>query len=117
MFRAMDHWREASVPKNTSANLFCDNRPLTMQRSILIVEDEEGARYALTRVFEGQYSTVQVDNAARAREELRAAHYDVVLLDQNMPGEDGMSLLNEIGLSPDSPAIIMITAYGSERLA
>jgi DNA-binding NtrC family response regulator len=34
-----------------------------------------------------------------------------------MPGEDGLVLLGEIGKSPESPAIIMITAHGSERLA
>jgi DNA-binding NtrC family response regulator len=88
-----------------------------MQRSILIVEDEEGARYTLARVFEGQYRTASAENVAKGREMLRTERFDVVLLDQNMPGEDGMSLLNEIGHAPDSPAIIMITAYGNERLA
>ena len=39
----------------------------------------------------------------------------VILLDHNMPGEDGLVLLNEIG-GPDSPAVIMITAHGSEQL-
>ena len=34
-----------------------------------------------------------------------------------MPDEDGLSLLSELGRSPDSPAVIMITAYGNERLA
>src|SRR5437868_7636404 len=95
----------------------CDNQPWEMQRSILIVDDEQGARYALARVFEGRHRTVAVENVARARERLRAEHFDIVLLDQNMPDEDGLSLLSELGRSPDSPAVIMITAYGNERLA
>jgi DNA-binding NtrC family response regulator len=88
-----------------------------MQRAILIVDDEEGARYTLARVFEGQLRTVQAENVAQARERLRAERFDLLLLDQNMPDEDGLSLLSEVGHSPDSPAIIMITAYGNERLA
>jgi DNA-binding NtrC family response regulator len=95
----------------------CDNRPLEMQRAILIVDDEEGARYTLARVFEGRHRTVTVDNVNVAREHLRAGHFDIVLLDQNMPGGDGLSLLGELGSSVDSPAVIMITAYGNERLA
>ena len=102
---------------SSSGAAVCDNRPLEMQRAILIVDDEEGARYALARVFEGQHRTVPVENVARAREHLRAERFDILLLDQNMPSEDGLSLLSELGQSSDSPAIIMITAYGSERLA
>src|SRR5258708_26474416 len=38
------------------------------------------------------------------------SHFDIVLLDQNMPDEDGLSLLDELGKSSDSPVVIMITA-------
>jgi two-component system response regulator AtoC/two-component system nitrogen regulation response regulator NtrX len=34
-----------------------------------------------------------------------------------MPGEDGMVLLQELARDPEAPAVIMITAHGSERLA
>ncbi len=95
----------------------CDNRPLEKQRAILIVDDEEGARYTLARVFEGKHRTVAAENVARARARLCVERFDIVLLDQNMPGEDGLSLLNELGHTSDSPAVIMITAYGNERLA
>jgi DNA-binding NtrC family response regulator len=47
----------------------------------------------------------------------RGGPADVVLLDYGLPGEDGLTLLREFGSVPDSPAIIMITAHGSERLA
>src|SRR5712692_2589398 len=98
-----------NVPGLSPGAAVCDNQPVEMQRSILIVDDEEGARYALARVFEGQHRTVQAESVARARDQLRGERFDIVLLDQNMPGEDGLSLLSELGHSPDSPAIIMIT--------
>jgi DNA-binding NtrC family response regulator len=106
-----------NTPASTHIASVCDNRPLEKQRAILIVDDEEGARYTLARVFEGKHRTVAAENVAGARARLRAEHFDIVLLDQNMQGEDGLSLLNELGHSPDSPAVIMITAYGNERLA
>jgi DNA-binding NtrC family response regulator len=83
---------------------------------MLIVDDEEAARYALVRVFQSEYRVVESTSVAEARQRLRAERFDVILLDHNMPGEDGLVLLNEIG-GPDSPAVIMITAHGSERLA
>jgi len=83
---------------------------------MLIVDDEEAARYALARVFRGEYRAVEATSVAEARLRIRAERFDVILLDHNMPGEDGLILLNEIG-APDSAAVIMITAHGSERLA
>ena len=88
-----------------------------MQRAMLIVDDEEAARYALVRIFQREYRTVEAGSVAQARQHLRADRFDVILLDQNMPGEDGLVLLSELGKSPESPAVIMITAHGSERLA
>jgi len=105
------------MPASARVAAVCDNRPLEKQRAILIVDDEEGARYTLARVFEGRHRTVTAESVARARALLRSEHFDIVLLDQNMPDEDGLSLLAELGRGSDSPAVIMITAYGSERLA
>lgn len=100
-----------------SENTVCDNRPVAMQRAILIVDDEEAARYALVRALRTEYHTVEAANVVQARERLGAERFDVILLDQSMPGEDGLILLKELGAGPESPAVVMITAHGSERLA
>ena len=84
---------------------------------MLIVDDEEAARYALMRVFQREYRTLEAASIAEARLCLLAEHVDVVLLDHNMPGEEGIVLLDEIEQGASSPAVIMITAHGSERLA
>src|SRR6185436_1487866 len=55
----------------------CDNLPVAMQRAMLIVDDEEAARYALVRVFEGDYRTVEAASVAQARQHLRANRFDV----------------------------------------
>ena len=85
--------------------------------TILVVDDEAAARYALSRVFQSDFRVVEAESVAGAREALRADRPQIVLLDYNMPGEDGLVLLREIKGDPDSPAVIMITAHGSERLA
>lgn len=85
-----------------------------MARTILVVDDEAPARFALRRVFEGEYRIVEAASVPEARERLDADHPDVVLLDYGLPGEDGLTLLKE---RAEDAVYIMITAHGSERLA
>jgi len=88
-----------------------------MTQTLLIVDDEAAARFALKRTFQSQYEVVEADSVDAARQQIRKEQPDVILLDYTMPGEDGMVLLKEIGGAPESPSIIMITAFGSERVA
>lgn len=84
---------------------------------LLVVDDEEAARYAARRVFEAEYSVLEAASVEEARPLISREHPLVVLLDFNLPGEDGLSFLREMNEWPDPPAVILITAYGSERLA
>ena len=86
-------------------------------RVLLIVDDEASARYALRRAFESGYRVLEACSAAEARERLSAERPDVLLLDHHLGGETGLSLLKEMGTGTEAPAVIMITAHGSERLA
>lgn len=49
----------------------CDNQRLVMKRAILIVDDEEAARYALARVFQDEYRTIEAASVAQARRHLQ----------------------------------------------
>jgi DNA-binding NtrC family response regulator len=88
-----------------------------MVHTLLVVDDEAAARYALCQAFQAQHRVVEAGTTGEARERLRADRPAVVLLDYNLPGEDGLSLLREIAAGDEAPAIIMITAHGSERVA
>ncbi len=88
-----------------------------MAATLLIVDDEPAARYALRRALDGGYRFVDAATIAEARLCLDREAPDVVLLDYSLPGEDGMALLKESAGAPDAPAFIMITAHGSERVA
>jgi len=82
---------------------------------LLIVDDESAARYALRQVFQSSCRVVEAASVDEGRAKLRSDHPQVILLDYHMPGEDGLSLLRE--LDEEGPAVILLTAHGSERLA
>ena len=90
---------------------------MAVQGAILIVDDEPAVRYSLARAFRAEYRTVEAGSVDQARSQLAIARPDVILLDYSMPEADGMVLLRELSATPEAPAIIMITAHGSERLA
>ncbi len=88
-----------------------------MPETLLVVDDDASARYAFARVFEQDYEVREAASVAEARTSLSAGGVDLVLLDYNLPDEDGLALLRELAGSPASPAVVMITAHGSERIA
>jgi CheY-like chemotaxis protein len=82
--------------------------------NILIVDDEKDVREGLQRILEkNNYDTTTVGSAHEALDALAGGPFDLVLTDLQMPGMDGMALLDEVKRrSPDVP-VVMITAYGT----
>lgn len=83
-----------------------------MSDHILICDDERELREMLAEYLGKRGFRTSL--AAQA-EELRAAlareKPDLILLDINMPGEDGLSVLRSLQ-GPDAPHVIMLTAAG-----
>jgi DNA-binding NtrC family response regulator len=88
-----------------------------MSPTVLIVDDEPAARFALRRAVEPSCRPVEAGDITEARLLLAQERPDVILLDHGLPGEDGLSWLKELHKAEESPAVIMITAHGSERIA
>ncbi|PYV37307.1 MAG: hypothetical protein DMG06_28495, partial [Acidobacteria bacterium] len=85
---------------------------------ILIVDDEEAARYGLRRALENQDTQVfEAADAAAARAAINEYRPDLMLVDINMPGEDGVSLVRSLSQSRFKPAVIMVTSYGTAKVA
>jgi len=58
------------------------------------------------------------DSAEKAMEELRCGAYELVLLDYNLPGANGLQMLDQIGqVASRHPAVIMLTGSGNETIA
>ena len=85
--------------------------------SILIVDDDSTARYGMRRVLEGNYRVLEAESAAAARRLIATENPHLLLLDIEMPEESGLDLLRELRAQEKSAAVIMITAYGSEKIA
>jgi DNA-binding NtrC family response regulator len=86
-------------------------------RKILIVDDDITARYGVRRALEKQYAISEADSPAAARRVMESEDPDLLLLDLEMPGESGLDYLRELKGNNDPRPVIMITAYGSEKVA
>ncbi len=88
------------------------------QLRILIVDDEEAARYGMLRALgTNGYELAEASNLPEARAKIETFQPDLILLDVNLPGGSGLEFLVELHKTKDAPLVIMITAYGSERTA
>ena len=87
---------------------------------LLIVDDEEAARYGIRRALETFGCDIsEAESAETARALLLDKKADLILLDVNLPGISGLDFLKEIqsGDPAEAPLVVIITAHGSERLA
>lgn len=83
-------------------------------KKILIVEDEEVIRLELKTLLENAgYQVVLLTDFEHAREEIKKAKVDLILLDINLPGINGEILLREIRKESNVP-VIMVTSRVSE---
>lgn len=80
--------------------------------SILVVDDEPGMRNFLIRTFEPRCKRIEAAaSAEEASQLLDSQHFDLVLLDNVMPGQSGLDWLTEqrrVGLFAEA---ILMTAY------
>lgn len=86
-------------------------------RTILIVDDEATARYAVRRALEHKYRIAEADSAAAAREAIPRERPDVVLLDVVMPGEDGISVLRWMREHQHEQPVLMVSALDTAKSA
>lgn len=81
---------------------------------ILIVEDDVASRSLLSSYLSKEgYKITEVDQADDLCERVRQEQIDLVLLDINLPGKDGLTLTRELR-SVSSVGIILVTSKGDE---
>jgi DNA-binding response OmpR family regulator len=78
------------------------------QSTILIVDDDTGLRETLADFLGAEgYDTLKAANVGEARTAIDRAPPDLVLLDINMPGGDGLTLAGELRARSMLPIIIL----------
>ncbi len=88
----------------------------TNDRTILIAEDEEGVRKNIA-----EYLTLSCKNVYEAKDGLEAyalyeeVHPDLIITDINMPGMDGLTLVEKIRETDKEIPIIIISAHSDKE--
>jgi two-component system phosphate regulon response regulator OmpR len=77
-------------------------------RSILVVEDDAAVAELIARALAGLGAVTVAADAGGAMAALGRVRPDAVLLDVNLPGEDGFSLLARVRALSDVP-VLMVT--------
>jgi CheY-like chemotaxis protein len=81
--------------------------------TVLVVDDEPGMRDTLVAILELHgYRVWAAPDGETAFSALQEQAFDVLVMDIRMPGRDGVSVLQDIGISP--PRVILMTAYAME---
>ncbi len=79
--------------------------------SIIVVEDHDALREVTIEALRGKGHHVTGADSAEALAEMgNAMHVDIMVIDLNLPGEDGISLTRRLRQSQPGIGIIMVTA-------
>jgi two-component system phosphate regulon response regulator OmpR len=82
---------------------------------ILVVDDDARLRDLLNRYLNEQGFAVRaVHDAIEMNRHLAREHYDLMILDLMLPGEDGLSICRRLRGGGEKMPIIMLTAKGDE---
>jgi DNA-binding NtrC family response regulator len=92
----------------------------TSNASILLADDEEKILKRLGRALRDEgHDVIEASNASDARRHLTERPFDLLVVDNVMPGMSGLELIRELaGTMPESerPQTVMMTAYGSTQI-
>ena len=85
------------------------------QQRLLVVDDDSRLRDLLVRYLGEQGLEVRAVGDAPQMDKLRTReHFDLIILDLMLPGEDGLTICRRLRGTGDTTPIIMLTAKGEE---
>ncbi|WP_139301857.1 response regulator, partial [Xanthomonas graminis] len=88
---------------------------MDMQSFILVVDDDPDLRRLISEFLqEHGYQVDAAENVADMRRLMAIRQPDLVILDVMMPGEDGLSAARQLASERGAPAVIMLSALGSD---
>ncbi len=88
--------------------------------SILLADDEEKILKRLGRALRDEgHDVVEASSAREAQRHLSERQFDLVVIDNVMPGLSGLDLIREVSSTlpePERPQMVMMTAHGSTQI-
>ena len=110
----------ASTPQAQTSAPESDTGLPCLDLTILLAEDDRVSRLAAQRIMErGGCSVTSVENGVQALDALRKGHFDLVVMDIQMPEMDGMEATRAIragdaGSANTDIPVIALTAYAMD---
>jgi two-component system nitrogen regulation response regulator GlnG len=85
---------------------------------LLVVDDERGIVIALKGLFTKEgYEVETAESGEEALEKVKAGLFHVIITDLSMKGMSGLDLLKNVRELDPACAVLMITAFGTQRIA
>jgi len=82
------------------------------QVSILIVDDEDRIRYAMSYALTlGGHSVITASNGQEALESIKSRYYDIAFVDLILPDMDGWEIVNSIRQMSPNTTIVLMTGW------
>ena len=82
---------------------------------VLLVDDDARLRELLSRyLMEQGFSVKAVSDSASMDRALHREHFDLIVLDLMLPGEDGLAICRRLRADDNAIPIVMLTAKGDE---
>ncbi|KQW45182.1 hypothetical protein ASC77_20635 [Nocardioides sp. Root1257] len=86
---------------------------------VLIVDDQEPYRRAMASVVAATDGFAVVGTATTGEESLVAVteqRPDLVLMDVNLPGMDGIEAAQRLTADPDGPVVVLLSTYDADQV-
>lgn len=88
--------------------------------AVLVIDHDPAFAGVLSQILELDFGADPVavaPDCEKARTALATERFDLVIIDYQVPGGNGLELLEEIQAADNPPPVIMVTGNGDERIA
>lgn len=91
-----------------------------MIKRILIADDHSAIRLGVKQICAGEFPSViigEATNYAEVFQQLRSENWDILILDIDLPGRNGLEILQQIKADKMKIPVLMFSFHGEEQLA
>ena len=118
MTSPVSHGSEAQESSLTRSSVGTTQATESAAKRLLVVDDEEGIRAALSRFFRGRgYEVTTTDSATSALDLLAKQRFAIALCDVRMPGMTGVELVPRAHQADPDLAIVMLSGVNDAPTA
>jgi len=91
-----------------------------MARKILIADDHSAIRIGVKQICTGEFPFVQfgeATNYAEVFQKLKESEWDILILDIDLPGRNGLDILKQVKAEKYKVPVLMFSFHGAEQIA